>query len=445
MNQTAAIILGAGMGTRMKSALPKVMHHIAGRPIINWLIESLDKIEVAKKVVVISPEMNALTEQFKPATTVFQKERLGTGHAVLMAKDELQSFKGNVLVLFGDSPFITSETMAKMIKIREEGASVVVLGFRPVNPAQYGRLIVQNNELEAIVEFKDASEEQRQIRLCNSGVMCIDGEKLFDLLAQVKNDNNQGEYYLTDIVQIANSKGLICKVVEAPEEETEGVNSRVDLARMEQRIQAKLRRKAMENGATLINPETVTFSFDTKLGKDVVIEPFVVFANGVEVKDNVTIKAFSHLEGAVVEKGAIIGPFARLRPQAKIGENVHIGNFVEIKKATIENGAKVNHLSYIGDARVGEKTNIGAGTITCNYDGYFKSFTDIGKNVFIGSNTCMVAPVVIGDGAMTGAGSVITKNVAENDLALSRSDQKNYDKWAVSYRATKQNLKDKKV
>ena len=443
MNKTAAVILGAGMGTRMKSSLPKSMHAIAGRPMLFWLIETLKQLQIEKTVIVISPKMQEYADIFKPCATVVQKESLGTGNAVLTAEPELNSFKGNVLVLFGDSPFVTSKTMQNMIAEREKGASVVVLGFKTPTPSQYGRLIVKNNELKAIVEFKDANEEERQINLCNSGVMCIDGEKLFSLLKKVDNKNAQSEYYLTDIVKIANEQGLTCKVVEALEEETEGVNSRIDLARMEQRVQQKLRKDAMANGATLINPETVTFHYDTKLGKDVIIEPFVVFGKGVVIEDNVTIKAFSYLEGASVAKGAIIGPFARLRPDAKIGENAHIGNFVEIKKAEIAKGAKVNHLSYIGDARVGEKTNIGAGTITCNYDGFFKSFTDIGNNVFIGSNTCMVAPVKIGDGAMTGAGSVITSDVPENALALSRVKQKDYENYAVSYRENKLKLKNK--
>lgn len=442
MNQTLAIILSAGMGVRMKSSLPKVMHQIAGRPILFWLWESLNQIKIDQKVIVISPEMQDLKASLPPAAVVWQEKRLGTGHAVLTAKEKLQGFKGNVLVLFGDSPLISSQTMQKLIDVRESGASVVVLGFQPQDPAQYGRLIMEDEQLKAIIEFKDANEEQRKIGLCNSGVMCFDGEKILELLNKIQNDNAQGEYYLTDAIKIANAKGLTCKVVLADEFETEGVNSRLDLARMEARIQKQLRQKAMIEGATLINPDTVIFSYDTKIGRDVVIEPFVVFGKGVTVKDQVIIKAFSHLEGATVESGAVIGPFARLRPEAQIGANVQIGNFVEIKKAVIKEGAKINHLSYIGDAQVGEKTNIGAGTITCNYDGFFKHLTEIGGNAFIGSNTCIVAPVKIGNGAITGAGSVITADVPDDALALSRVKQKDFKNWAVSYRQKKTRLKN---
>lgn len=442
MTDTAAVVLAAGMGTRMKSSLPKVMHKVAGRPMISHLLETVASLNAKKTVVVIGPDTDIVAKTVAPCTCVVQKNRLGTGDAVKSADGELRGFDGNVLILYGDTPLIMRETLEKMIQKRSEGAALVVLGFTPEDPARYGRLIVDETGLREIVEYKDATEEQRAIRLCNSGVMCVDGKKLFDLLDKVGNNNAAGEYYLTDIVALARAQGDRVDVVEGCEEELTGANSRADLAVLEKIAQKRLRTRFLEQGVTMIDPETVYFSYDTVLGNDVFIEPNVIFETGCVVEDGVEIKGFCHFEGTHIRKNAIVGPFARLRPESDIGENCHIGDFVEIKKSVIETGAKVNHLSYIGDARVGEKTNIGAGTITCNYDGYFKSKTDIGANAFIGSDTVIVAPCVIGDGAMTAAGSVITKDVAENALAVGRGRQVVLDGWAVTFRENKKALKE---
>ena len=438
MARIAAVVLAAGMGTRMKSSLPKVMHRVAGRPMVSHLLATLDGMGVEKNVVVVGPDMEIVTQTVAPVPTVVQEKRLGTADAVKPARAFLDGFDGSVLILYGDTPLITESTLNAMLAEREKGNTVVVLGFYPADPGRYGRLIVDKaGGLREIVEYKDATEEQRAVRLCNSGVMCVDGKKLFSLLDRIGNDNAAREYYLTDLVALARADGDKVSLVEGSEEEMTGANSRADLALLEKIAQGRLRRRFLADGVTMTDPDTVYFSFDTRLGRDVVIEPNVFFGCGVTVEDGVTIRAFSHLEGAYVRKNAQIGPFARLRPEADIGENCHIGDFVEIKKSRIETGAKVNHLSYIGDARVGERTNIGAGTITCNYDGYFKHKTDIGADVFIGSDTVMVAPVAIGDGAMTAAGSVITKNVDANALALGRAKQSDLSGWAKTYRDSK--------
>ncbi len=443
-NKIAAIVLGAGQGTRMKSSKPKVMHEIASRPMVSHLIATLEKVGVEKMTVVIGPSMDCIKDEVAPYTTAVQEKQLGTANAVMSAKGELDGFVGDVIIAYGDSPLVTEETFSKMIEKRNQGASVVVLGFTPIDAGKYGRLVVKAGELDKIVEFKDANEAERAIKLCNSGFMCVDGSILFDMLAKVKNNNAAGEYYLTDIVEIAKSMGLKCGVVEGSEEEFMGANSRSDLAKVEAIVQNRLREKIMDNGVTLINPETVTFAYDTEIANDVVIEPFVVFGKGVKVASNVTIRAFSHLEGATIGAHAEVGPYARLRPQAVLSEGAKIGNFVEIKKSNIGVGTKVNHLTYIGDADVGDKTNVGAGTITCNYDGYNKSRTIIGKDVFVGSNTCFVAPVTVGDGAMTGAGSVITSNVNSDALAISRAKQRDIDGFAPKFRAEKKAEKEAK-
>lgn len=440
---TSAIVLAAGQGTRMKSALPKVLHKVTGRPMIQYLLATVDELEVQKAVIVVGPNMDDVAAAAAPHAVAVQHRQLGTGDAVKAARAELEGFPGNVLVLYGDTPLVKKETLEAMIAEREAGAAVVVLGFEPRDPARYGRLIVDENGLQEIVEFKDATEEQRAVRLCNSGVMCIDGERLFGWLDRLKNDNAAKEYYLTDIVALARVDGLRASVVKGSEEEMAGANSRADLAMIEKIAQGRLREKFLTQGVTMIDPDTVYFSYDTVLGRDVIIEPSVFFGPGMTVEDNVEIKAFSHLEGAVVRSGAKIGPFARLRPGASVAEDCHIGNFVEIKNSSVEKGAKVNHLSYIGDARIGEKTNIGAGTITCNYDGYFKSKTDIGAGAFIGSNTALVAPVTVGDGAMIGAGSTVTKNVAANAMAVARGKQTELAGWAEKFRAQKKALKEK--
>jgi bifunctional UDP-N-acetylglucosamine pyrophosphorylase/glucosamine-1-phosphate N-acetyltransferase len=443
MSNTAAIILAAGMGTRMESALPKVMHPVAGRPMVLHVLETAAALSPEKTMVVAGPEMDELvtlmaTHDLTPDVAV-QTERLGTGHAVMAARDVLGDFNGTVMVLYGDTPLIEAETLVALRDARTEaGADVAVLGFRPLDPGAYGRLITDEaGELIEIVEARDATEDQLLVDLCNSGVMAINGAKLGGLLDGLTNDNAKGEYYLTDIIALARANGGRCVVVEGDEEEFLGVNSRAELADAEDLMQNRLRRAALAGGATLIDPATVYFFWDTTLGRDVTVGPNVVFGPGVTIADNVQIKAFSHLEGASVAAGAIIGPFARLRPGAAIGEDAHIGNFVEIKNATIAAGAKANHLSYIGDATVGAKANIGAGTITCNYDGYTKSLTEIGAGAFIGSNTALVAPVKVGDGAVTGAGSVITKDVEADALAVTRSEQKAAAGWATKQRDRK--------
>ncbi|ARJ67292.1 UDP-N-acetylglucosamine diphosphorylase/glucosamine-1-phosphate N-acetyltransferase [Magnetospirillum sp. ME-1] len=442
----AVIVLAAGQGTRMKSSLPKVMHPLAGRPMVSHLLDTVSGLAPDRMVVVVGPDMDVVSRTVAPHPTVIQTDRLGTGHAVLQAKAALGPFDGDVLVLYGDTPLITRATLERMLAERRgpRDPAVVVLGFKPDDPGHYGRLVVGAEGLKAIVEYRDATPDQRENPLCNSGVMCIDGNRLWSLIERVDNKNSKGEYYLTDIVALARADGATCSHVEGDPAELLGVNSRSELAVAESLVQARLREAAMEGGATLIDPATVWLSWDTKIGRDVTIWPHVVFGPGVTVGDNVEIKGFCHFEGCTVEDGVAAGPFARLRPGAEIGENAHIGNFVEVKKATIEKGAKVNHLTYIGDARVGAGANVGAGTITCNYDGFNKSFTDIGAGAFIGSNTSLVAPVKIGDGAVVGAGSVITKEVTEGALAVARGSQMELKGWADRFRAQQAAKKAKK-
>lgn len=442
----AVIVLAAGMGTRMKSSLPKVMHRLADRPMINHLLDTVGALAPERVVAVIGPGMEQVAAAVAPHPSVIQADRLGTGHAVAQARDALTGFAGTVLVLYGDTPLIGAATLSAMLDLRKGGdrpPAVVVLGFRPADPGQYGRLMVGADGLEAIVEYKDATIAQRACALCNSGVMAVDGARLFDWIDRLGNDNAKGEYYLTDIVALARADGLTCGFVEGGEEELLGVNSRVELASAEAIVQNRLRLAAMEGGATLTDPLSVHFSWDTRLGRDVVVGPNVVFGPGVSVGDGVEIRAFCHLEGASVASGATIGPFARLRPGARIERNGHIGNFVEIKNATVETGAKVNHLTYIGDARIGTGANIGAGTITCNYDGFDKSFTDIGAGAFIGSNSSLVAPVKIGAGAIVGAGSVITREVSADALAVTRGPHVEKPGWARRFRAGKAAVKAK--
>ena len=430
----------------MKSDLPKVLHRVANRPMISHLLDALSAISSERTVVVVAPGMTELVEAVAPADTAVQTKALGTGHAVLAARDRMADFTGDVLVLLGDTPLLTAETMQDMLMARRaaENPAVVVLGFRPDDPAEYGRLVTADDGgLEAIVEFKDASDAQREIGLCNAGIMAIDGNHLFSLLDAVGNDNANGEYYLTDIVELARDRGLRCAVVEAADPvEVMGVNSRAQLAEAEAAMQARLRHRAMAGGVTMTDPETVWLSADTKIGRDVIIGPNVVFGTGVTIADNVEIRAFCHIDQAEVASGAVIGPFARLRPGAKLERDVHVGNFVEIKQALVEEGAKVNHLTYIGDARIGPRANIGAGTITCNYDGFFKDLTDIGADAFIGSNTSLVAPVRIGDGATVGAGSVITSDVEPDALAVARGRQKSISGWASAFRKRRKAEKD---
>ena len=441
---TAVIVLAAGLGTRMNSFLPKVLHPIAGRAMILHLFDTLTKIEPDRVVLVLGPDMESVSDKVAAEgyrfEVVVQKDRLGTGHAVQQAENVLSDFKGNILVLYGDTPLIKSHTLTEMLDKRRMiiNPGVVVLGFRPFDPSGYGRLMTDKfGNLEAIVEAADVNDEELSNELCNSGVMVIDGAILFNLISNLSNDNNKQEFYLTDIIQLSRQNDRECCVVEGNEDELLGVNSRVELALAETIIQDRLREKAMENGATLRDPSSIYFSYDTKIGSDVTIGPNVFFGPGVEICDRVLIQPFCHIEGTFIESDAVIGPFARLRPGADIGQNVHIGNFVEIKNATLASGVKANHLSYIGDTRIGKKANIGAGTITCNYDGYKKSMTEIGEGAFIGSNTSLIAPVKVGQNSITGAGSVISKNVSDNSLAITRADQKIIEGYAVKLKNSK--------
>lgn len=424
--KTGLIILAAGKGTRMNSELPKVLHPIAGEPMLVHSMASGAALAPECTVIVAghgAAQVETAALEYDPdVTVVTQDEQLGTAHAVAQARKALDGFDGMALVLYGDTPFVQPETLEKMQEALTRH-DLVVLGFEAADPARYGRLILQGDHLDRIVEYKDASNEERAITLCNSGVVACKSDLLFDLIDAVGNDNAAGEYYLTDIVEIARARGLSATAVTCAEEETMGVNSRVDLAAADAAFQSRARQTLMEDGVTLMAPETVYLARDTVIGRDTVIEPNVVFGPGVTVESGTTIRAFSHLEGCHVSRGAIIGPYARLRPGAELAEDVRIGNFVEVKNAQIAEGAKVNHLSYIGDATIGRKSNIGAGTITCNYDGVMKHHTHIGENAFIGSNTMLVAPVSIGDGAMTGSGSVITSDVEPDALALARAPQ----------------------
>lgn len=433
----SVVVLAAGMGTRMKSAHPKVLHKIAGKPMVNHVIDAARSLHAEQTLVVVGPEMAALEKAVAPHPTFEQTDRLGTAHAVLAARNALEGATGDVLVLYGDSPLFTAATLERLIAARQEGPhAVAVLGFTPDDPAGYGRLATDpyTGELISIIEDKECNDAERRIGFCNSGVMCFAAEGLVALLDAIGNDNAKGEFYLTDAVAIARQQGRTCVAVEVAEEETLGVNSRAQLAVAEDLMQTRLRDAAMANGATLVDPASVFLCADTEIGRDVVIEPNVFFGPGVRIGDDVTIKAFSHLEGCDIAKGADIGPYARLRPGAEIGEGARIGNFVEVKKATIENGAKVNHLSYIGDARVGAKANIGAGTITCNYDGYQKYRTDIGAGAFVGSNSALVAPVTIGDGAIIAAGSTLGGEVAADALVLVRAQKVEKPGWAAKFR-----------
>ncbi len=425
---TSLIILAAGQGTRMNSDLPKVLHPVAGAPLLIHAMKSGAALTPERTVIVAgvgAEEVATAVQAFDDsAQVVIQSEQRGTGHAVLCARDALRGASGDVIVLYGDTPFIRPETLARMAEARARH-DVVVLGFEPADPGRYGRLVMQGEMLERIVEYKDASDQERMITLCNSGVIAASASTLFDLLDSVTNDNASREYYLTDIVAIARKRGLSASAVTCDETETLGVNSRDQLARAEAAFQARARAEALENGVTLTAPETVFFAHDTVIGRDTVIEPNVIFGPDVTVESGARIRAFSHLEGCHVSRGAIVGPYARLRPGAELSENVHVGNFVEVKNATLAEGAKANHLSYLGDASIGAGTNIGAGTITCNYDGVMKHRTEIGARAFIGSNTMLVAPVRVGNDAMTGTGTVVTRDVPDAALAIGRAEQQN--------------------
>jgi bifunctional UDP-N-acetylglucosamine pyrophosphorylase/glucosamine-1-phosphate N-acetyltransferase len=426
----AVLVLAAGQGTRMNSDMPKVLHPLAGAPLVAHAIATARALEPARLVVVTghgAEAVQAAVEGIAPeAVCVHQAEQRGTAHAVRQAEAALAGFDGDVIVLYGDTPLIRAETLEAMRAARAEGAAVVVLGFEAADPGGYGRLVLEDDgALAAIVEAREARPQELAIRLCNSGVIAADRATLFDLLAAVRDDNAKGEFYLTDIVGLARGRGLGAAVITCPEAETLGVNSRADLAAAEAAFQARARSAAMENGATLTDPGSVFFALDTVVGRDVTIGPNVVFGPEVTIESGARIEAFCHLEGCHVSRGAIVGPFARLRPGAELAEDVRVGNFVEVKNAILDEGAKVNHLSYIGDAHVGARANVGAGTITCNYDGVFKHRTEIGAGAFIGSNTALVAPVRVGAGALVAAGSAITADVPDGALALARGRQAN--------------------
>jgi bifunctional UDP-N-acetylglucosamine pyrophosphorylase/glucosamine-1-phosphate N-acetyltransferase len=435
----AAIILAAGSGTRMKSDLHKVLHPIAGRPMLLHLVDSVAGLSPARTVVVVGARREQVEAAVAPhgVVTAHQAEQLGTGHAVAQAADALAGFDGDVLILYGDVPLVTADTMRRMVE-RLHGAddpAAVVLGFRPADPGAYGRVIADaDGRIAKMVEYKDASADERAVTLCNSGLMAVRAADLFALLARVGNDNAAGEYYLPDIVMLAAGDGRASAVIETDAVEVTGVNSRGELAALEAQWQAARRRQAMADGTTLIAPETVWFAHDTALGRDVTVEPNVVFGPGVTVADGVTIRAFCHIEGATIATGAEVGPYARLRPGTVLGEKAKIGNFVETKKTVLGKGAKANHLTYLGDAEIGAGANIGAGTITCNYDGFFKYRTVIGAGAFVGSNSALVAPVTVGDGAIVGAGAVVTKDVEADALALVRPDQVARPGWAKRFR-----------
>ena len=444
----AVIILAAGKGTRMKSDKHKVLHPVGGLPMVGHVLKSAQALGASRSVLVVGSLKEQVEAAFgDQAAIALQEPQLGTAHAVQAAESQLKDFTGDILILYGDVPLIQPETLRAMLErlntpVNGVEPACVVLAFRPNDPAAYGRIVTDGDGvIRTMVEFKDASPEQRAINLCNSGVMAVKSEQLWSLLSRVDNNNAAGEYYLPDVVMLAGKDGLPSVVVETGEDEVAGVNSRVELAAVEAVFQNRRRREFMVEGVTLIAPETVYFSHDTEIGRDVVIEPHVVFGPKVKVESGANIRAFSHLEGATVASGCEVGPYARLRPGAVLKAKAKVGNFVEVKKSVLEAGAKVNHLTYIGDASVGERANVGAGTITCNYDGYFKYQTRIGAGAFIGSNSSLVAPVTIGDGAIVGAGSVVTKDVSADALAVARGNQAEKQGWAARFRAAMQTKK----
>ena len=428
--ELAAVILAAGKGTRMNSSIPKVLHQIAGMPMLGHVLQLTKSLKINNPLVVVGHGSEAVRDFIKNneinATCVNQKEQLGTGNALKCANEPLNSFEGNLIVLYGDVPFIQSSTILSMLDQLTKGADLSILGFTTPNPHNYGRLIIgAGNEINAIVEEKDCSSSQKEIKMCNAGIYCGSSNLIFSLLSKLTNQNAGNEFYLTDIVKVAKKAGLKTCLVETSSFETQGINSRQDLADAELYCQEQLREKALDNGVTLIDPKTIYLANDTVIGRDTVIQPNVIIGPSVEIGPNVEIYSFSHLEGCTIAQGSKVGPFARIRPGTRIDENVKIGNFVEIKKSVFKKGAKANHLSYIGDAQVGAKSNIGAGTVFCNYDGVSKHSTEIGDNAFIGSNSSLVAPLKIGSNTLIGSGSVITKDVPNNALAISRPAQKN--------------------
>ena len=439
----SVIVLAAGMGTRMRSDTHKVLHPIAGKPMLMHLLDTVDALGAKDRVVVVGKGRDQVEVALngRGVKVAHQAEQKGTAHAVQQAEAVLSGFDGNILILYGDTPFVAAETLTEMLARLDspDAPAVVVLASCPEDPKAYGRVILSDGDTIAkMVEFKDATEAERAVRLCNSGMMAVRSTDLWRWLAKVGNDNAAGEYYLPDVVMIAAAEGRASVAVETDSWQTAGVNSRAELAYLELDWQRRRREEALEQGATLVDPESVWFSHDTKLGRDCTIEPHVVFGPGVVIDEGATIRAFCHIEGATIAGGCEVGPFARLRPGAVLEAGAKVGNFVEVKKARLGAGAKANHLSYIGDAEVGAKANIGAGTITCNYDGFGKYRTEIGDGAFIGSNTALVAPVSVGAGAIVGAGSVITSDVAADELAIARGEQKGLAGWAARFRKRQQ-------
>jgi bifunctional UDP-N-acetylglucosamine pyrophosphorylase/glucosamine-1-phosphate N-acetyltransferase len=442
-----AIVLAAGEGTRMRTSRPKVLHAIGGAPLIAHVLGAVQALD-GETAVVVGPGADAVMAAVRAllpkADIAVQHDRRGTADAVLAAKASIARGFDDILVLFADTPLVRGETLSRLRAPLRAGAAVAVLGFRAADPTGYGRLIIENGRLLAIREEKDASAAERKIDLCNGGLMALRGDVALAILERIGNANAKGEFYLTDAVAIARDMGLQAVALETPEEEVRGINTQAQLAEAEAILQGRLRDAALSAGVTMVAPQTVHLCADTKLGRDVVIEPYVVFGPGVVVEDGARIRSFSHLEGAVVGQGATVGPFARLRPGARLGARVRIGNFVEVKEADIEADVAANHLTYIGDARVGEGSNVGAGTITCNYDGFEKHRTEIGAGAFIGSNSALVAPVKIGDGAYVASGSVITHDVPADALALGRGRQVAKEGWAENWRAAHAGTKAKK-
>jgi bifunctional UDP-N-acetylglucosamine pyrophosphorylase/glucosamine-1-phosphate N-acetyltransferase len=440
----AVVVLAAGSGTRMKSALPKVMHAIGGRPMLAHVLAVTKALKAARVVVVTAPDAvpaAALAKEWG-AETVVQQRQLGTGHAVLAAEAALKGFSGNLLVLYGDTPILTAGTLSRLVA-RLKDADIAALGFRAADPTGYGRMVCQGDRLSRIVEDKDATPEERRNDLCFAGMLAGKAAKVFELLHGVGNQNAQGEFYLTDLIAIAGARKLKCAVVEGKEGEMLGVNSRAQLAEAEMAFQARRKAELMEQGVSFLAPDTVFVSADTTIEADAVIGPYVVFGPGVTVGGKAEIRAFCHIESSEIGRGAIVGPFARLRGGAKLDANVDIGNFVELKNAHLEEGVKAHHLTYIGDAHVGARANIGAGTITCNYDGVAKHRTEIGADAFIGSNAALVAPVKVGEGAIVAAGSVITDDVEANALAVARGRQVTKPGRAETIRARNRAKKNK--
>ena len=448
MTQRAAVILAAGQGMRMRSLLPKMLHAVGGRTLVDRAIDAAESLGCEKIVVVVGTHSPALTrrvtDRLGADAVAVQDPPLGTAHAVLAARDALRGFGGDVVITNGDHPLQGPADMAPLFALRDAGADIAVLGFEAEDPSAYGRMLLDKDRLTRIVEAKDATPDELLIKACNTNVVAAPAALLFDLLSEVKNDNAKGEYYLTDVILLANGRGLNVRAAMAPEEAVMGVNSQAELAAAEAIFQRRRRTELLEAGVSMPAPDTVHFAWDTKVAGGAVIEQFVVFGPGVQVEGGAVIRAFSHLEGALVRSGALIGPYARLRPGADIGEEAHIGNFVEVKKVKVGKGAKANHLSYLGDGSVGEKANIGAGTIFCNYDGFDKAETHVGAGAFIGSDTALVAPVRVGAGAYTGSGSVITRDVAPDALALERGPQVEKPGWAKRFREAKLRLRQKK-